>query len=478
MKDLNISKKEAGQIISEYMYQYGMETIANRSLARIEDGLLPSGRYVIYACIDLKAYNNMKCARIVGNVIADWSPHGNSATYEALVNSTRDRIPFITGQGNFGHIHFKDSIGFAAERYTECRLSKISNIILDASEIEIVPKDKNYDERREYPIFLPVKLPMILLNGTEGISVAVKAKIPPINLGELSKALLSYLEHSDINLALKFIKGPDYGEGKIISSKEEIRALFNSGQGSIEYECLYLIEKEKGFYKLIINNFCPEFNADSFLVQCEKLIDADIINYARNESGGKYGDRLVIAASSKEILDKYVMPKIRRKINYNFFLLDSDIQDSRKITPKQMNLKDIFEKWVAIRKLTINKKIESEIHFLKIELEKEKGRQIAVNFLDLLFKILKNTKDLKSDLMIKMKLTQLQAEVISSMRVDSLQRLSQAKVDANVLNIEAAIQKSESMLKNINSVMINDIKSMIKEINKENGHLFKRGTIL
>lgn len=473
-KDLTVTEKEAGSIVSDAMYTYGMEVNGNRALPRIEDGLKPVQRFIIWAMHDLNAKNFMKSARISGAVIADWSPHGEASTYEALVNMVHDRVPLVDGQGNFGK---PPNIEAASSRYTEARMSAFTRLFIsETPDLNVVKKAQNYDERREYPIFLPVRLPLLLLNGAEGIALAMSTRIPPQNLAEIIKCLLVYLQTNDIKKATKNITGPDYGSGRLISDAATIRDVYDKGDGTLEFECVYSKTSLAGNKKLIITNFCPTFNPENFLTACEKLIEEDVIDYARNESGGKNGDRIVVAYSDDALLDKYVIPRLKKKINYKFNLLISDGKDG--VKPVSLNLADIITTWVDIRKGVIKLTLEDELKRLSVELEKEEGKIIAIDALDKIFTVLKSSEDFVEELIKKMKLTRLQAETVAGMRVESLQKLSKPKVEEKIKALTSEIETVKMKLSDIPRVLMQQIKDIEKWLEKTHPELLKRGTAI
>lgn len=472
-KDTSVTEKEAGSILSNDMHIYGTEVNCNRAIPRIEDGLKPVQRFIIWAMHDLNAKNFMKSARISGAVIADWSPHGEASTYEALVNMVHDRLPLIEGQGNFGN---SLNISAASSRYTEARMSAFTKLFIsDMPDLGIVKKALNYDDRREYPVFLPMRLPLLLLNGAEGMGLALSTRIPPQNLGEMIKCLLCYLQTGDIRKATKLIRGPDYGSGKLLSPPNIVKEVYEKGDGTLEYECIYTKTTLGGIKKLIITGFCPRFNPDSFLLKCESFED-DVIEYARNESGGKNGNKIVVAYTDEALLDKYVMPLLKKKINYKFNLLVSDDKDG--VKPVSMNLQDIVTKWIDIRKDTIRQTLEAELKKLASDIEKEEGKIIAIDALDKLFTILKSSEDLIDDLMKKMKLSKLQSETVAGMQVSSLQKLSKPKIEEKIAALNLELDEIRAQLGDISSVLVQQIKDVERWLDKNHPELLKRGTAI
>jgi DNA gyrase/topoisomerase IV subunit A len=385
-----------------------------------------------------------------------------------------DRLPLVEGQGNFGR---PPNIGAASSRYTESRMSAFTKLFIsETPDLHIRKKALNYDERREYPVFLPVRLPLLLLNGAEGIALALSTRIPPQNLAEMIKCLLVYLQTNDIKKATKHILGPDYGNGKLISDETAIRDMYANGSGTLEFECVYSKTSLAGNKRLVVTDFCPTFNPESFLVACEKLIEDDIIDYARNESGGKNGDRITIGYSNEALLDRHVIPRLKKKVNYKFNLLVSDGNDG--VKPVSMNLSEVITTWVDIRKNTIKLTLEQELKRLSVDIEKEQGKLKAIEFLGELFDILKSSNDLIEALIKNLGLTRLQAEAVAGMRVESLQKLSKSKIDEKLKGLMDEVAAINEQLSDISGVLIKQIKDIEKWANKACPELLKRGTAI
>lgn len=474
-KDIGVVDIEAGKLVTDSMYRYGMHVTEHRALPRLEDGLKPVQRFIVWAAHEMGAHKFMKSVRITGNCMSDYHPHGDASIYEALVNMTHTRCPLIEGHGNFGR---PPNLPFAAARYTQARLSALSDLLVTGTQdLAVMPKVLNYDERKEVPLFLPMRLPLLLLNGSEGISVAINSNIPPHNMKEVIDALIYFLQRGNIDKAIKKITGPDYGQGKLISDAATVQAVYEAGDGTLEYECVYSKERAvAGVKKLVVSNFCPGFNPDKFLLLCEKWLGDDLIEYARNESSAKTGDRIVVAYTDEAFITKTVMPALRKKINYKFNLL----VDAGKGTVKAMplNMKNIISKWVDARKAVIKHTLEADMKLRKIELEKEEGKLIAIGLLDKLFQILKVTDDLVADLMKKIGLTKLQAETVANMRVESLQKLSKTKLEDKIKGIKAEISEVETQLLDIPAVLMQQVKDIEKWIAKNQPELLTRGTLI
>jgi DNA gyrase/topoisomerase IV subunit A len=450
-----------GSFIKEAMYRYGTEVIENRALPRIEDGLKPGQRHVIWATHKLNTNHFVKCAKVVGLTIAEYSPHGDIATYGTLVNMIRSRYTPFTGQGNFGC----ELTSAASQRYSECKLSPFFKLFsTNLPDVDVVPYEKNFDETRDQPVYLPTLLPYLLLFGSEGIAVATTCKIPEFNMKEICEALATYILSKDINKALKKIKAPDGFDCTLVSTKAEVDALFKSGDGTLEYECRHtLVANGKKGFLLTITGYTPEFPLESFLSRCGKLSDEDVIDFVRNETSAKNGKKIILAFKDKATYDKKILPMLRKKINYKFNVL---FPKDGGLRPKLCSLANIIEDWVAIRKNTIMATLVKKEEDLQKLLSKEEAKRKAILNLDDIFKALKSDIDFKVYLQDKLKLTLEQAIYISDMRVEALKKATLLDAETQIVKLNNNIAEVISTKKDIDSVIIEQIKTLVSWVNK------------
>jgi len=472
-------------ILSNKYLSYAISTIISRSLPDIRDGLKPVHRRIIYSMYQLKLLKNSpfkKCARIVGDVMGKYHPHGDQAIYDSLVRLAQDfstRIPLIEGQGNFGNI---DGDNAAAMRYTEARLEPISNYFFDGIEEEAIDLKENYDGQNLEPKVLPSKLPNILLNGASGIAVGMATNIPPHNIYELNKAIIKIINNPKITLInlFKFFSGPDLPTGgTILITSEEKKSIYKNGKGSFLIRSKWHIEKLKnGLYQIIISEIPYQVNKTRLIEQLANLINTKKIPLedVLDESDEKI--RILLKPKNKNI-DSYKLIElcfklsdlsIRYSCNFNV-LVDG-------IFPKQLGLKEILKHFIDFRILTIKRKTIFNINKIKKRLEILKGYIITYKFLNEIILIIRTVDDPKKILIKKYKLSQIQVDAILNMYLGSLKKLDE-------LNTKIEIKKLKDDLKFLyklinNKKFLNDY--FIKEVNKTNEELvdnkYKRKTLI
>ena len=257
-KQENVIPTDYAEVMQKSYIDYAMSVIISRALPDVRDGLKPVQRRTLYDMYELgirydRPYR--KCARIVGDTMGKYHPHGDSSIYGALVNMAQEwstRYPLVDGHGNFGSV---DGDGAAAMRYTEARLSKISMEMLADINKDTVDFQPNFDETEKEPVVLPVKVPNLLINGAEGIAVGMATSIPPHNFGEVVDGVIAYMKNPDITTAemMQYIKGPDFPTGGIVANQDDLAAIYETGQGKIKIRGRIEIEKGKaGKDKLVI----------------------------------------------------------------------------------------------------------------------------------------------------------------------------------------------------------------------------------
>lgn len=496
-----ITDQDGQDIVLDAMSRYAEYAAEDRAIQRIEDGLKPVHRRILWAAhSETKARTRFeKSAAIVGDTLKAFHPHGDSSVYGAMVGMVNDRYPTLDGQGNWGNAAQDDPA--AAYRYTESRLSAIARILaMDTPDIEVVPYAPNYTNKKREPVFLPMRLPLILLNGGTGIAVGINAGIPPHNVEEVIDAVITSVETGDTAEGAKKIKGPDYGTGIILSSKSDIKSLYKTGDGTIEYSCEYKIEageKKRGGgreQKLVITSIAPEFSIKRFMEECGKLQDNKSILYARDESSNKNGVRIVVGFDNPSAIQKFVIPKLRKKINYKFNVLVSakkklseqnidelneDTEGEKRVKIKQLlPLPEILREWISARKKVIHATLRKELKGLRVDLEKEQGKRLAREQIDKLLAIVKSGEEMVPALVKKLGMTQLQAETVAAMRVDTLQKSSQEKIAARISELKSSIKRVKEDLKDIPGVLVRQVREIEDWFKKNAPETMKRGTKL
>ena len=380
---------------------YAMSVIHGRALPDVRDGLKPVHRRILFAMHDLKNYFNRpykKSARVVGDVIGKYHPHGDSAVYDAMVRMAQDfsmRYMLVEGQGNFGSI---DGDPPAAMRYTEVRMSKITDQLLADIEKDTVNFSPNYDGSEEIPDVLPTRVPTLLVNGSSGIAVGMATNIPPHNLTEVINGSLALLENpkTSIDQLTQSISGPDFPTGGIIDGKMGIYEAYNTGRGIIYVRAKTSVEEDKsGNQSLVINEIPYMVNKARMLEKIAELVKdkkIDGIREIRDESD-KDGLRVVIDVKKGESVDVlennlYAQTQLEQSFGINFTVLVNG-------QPKVLNLKEILQEFIKHRKDVVTKRTKFELKKAKDRGHIVEGLMVAIANIDAIITIIKKSKDPK-----------------------------------------------------------------------------------
>jgi topoisomerase-4 subunit A len=470
----NIIKDNIDSILKSRYLSYAVSTIISRSLPDVRDGLKPVHRRIIYSMYLLKLFNNTpfkKSARIVGDVMGKFHPHGDQAIYQSLVRMAQDfssRVTLIEGQGNFGNI---DGDNAAAMRYTEARLENITELFFDGIEEDSTTFSENYDGQNLEPDVLPSKLPNILLNGATGIAVGMATNIPPHNLLELNESTIQLIKKpnaSDSEL-LKFIKGPDLPTGgEIILSSNEKKNIYKKGIGSFLINSKWHEEKIKnGMYEVVITEIPFQVNKVKIIEQLANLINLKKIplDDVRDESDENI--RIVLKPKNRNI-------DINKLVDLCFKLSDLSIKYSCNFNalekgriPKQLGLKSILGQFIDFRKVTVKRKSKYNINKNNQRLEILKGYLVVFANLDKIIKIIRTKDDPKKEIIKVFKLSEVQAEAILNMRLGALKKLDE-------LNLNKEIKKLKEINIDLKKLINNDDylnKFLIQEIKEINNSL-------
>jgi len=470
------TETEYGTIIPEGVVQemkksyldYAMSVIISRALPDVRDGLKPVHRRILYAMWSLGLKSNAKfrkSATVVGGVLGKYHPHGDSSVYEAMVRLAQDfsmRYPLVRGQGNFGSM---DGDGAAAMRYTEAKLSAISEEMLydiDKDTVDFVP---NYDGSQNEPKVLPAKLPQLLLNGTMGIAVGMSTNIPPHNMEELGNAISHLIDKPEATVddLMEFVKGPDFPTGGIIYDKKDIKQAYATGRGGIVLRGkAEIVEPKSGFFQIVITELPYQTNKAAFVEKIADLVKnkkMDGIKDLRDESD-KDGVRVVIdlkkdAYPKKIINSLYKQTQLQTTFHVNLLALVDGIQ------PKVLTLKMVLEEYIKHRTDVIRRRTEYELRRAKARAHILEGLMIALKNIDAVIKVIKASKDkeiAKTNLMKKFKLSEIQAIAILEMRLQSLANLEKLK-------IENELKEKLKLIKDLESILASKVKvkKMIKD---------------
>ncbi len=393
-KSINIKKE-----LKKSYLDYAMSVIIDRALPDIRDGLKPVHRRILYAMYILKNNFNKpykKSARIVGDVIGKYHPHGDNAVYDTIVRMAQNfslRYPLINGQGNFGSI---DGDSAAAMRYTEIRMSKITQDFLKDIKKNTVNFLPNYDSTELIPEILPTKIPNILINGSTGIAVGMATNIPPHNIGEIINALLKFIKNKNISTKhlMKYIKGPDFPTGGIIENNNGIYKAYKTGKGTIKIKAKIKLEEDcKNNKKLIVINELPyQTNKIKIIEKIIELIKNKKIEGITNirDESNKEGIRIIIEIkkdTKKKILINKLLNLTNLKINYGINIVA--IFNGK---PKKFNLKEIFNIFIKHRKKIIKNKTLFKLKIIKKKIHILEGLIISSLYIDKIIKIIKNSK--------------------------------------------------------------------------------------
>lgn len=462
------------ETLTKSYLEYSMSVIVGRALPDVRDGLKPVHRRILYAMYKMGITSNSaykKSARIVGDVIGKYHPHGDSAVYEALVRMAQDfsmRIPLIDGQGNFGSI---DGDSAAAMRYTEARLTKIAEELLkdiDKDTVDFIP---NYDGSEKEPVVLPARFPNLLVNGSSGIAVGMATNIPPHNLTELIDAILYMIDNKDATIEdiLKFVKGPDFPTGGIIFGKSGIIEAYKSGRGTIKIRAKYHIE-HKGKKEIIVIDELPfQVNKSKLIEKISELVKDKIIDgisEIRDESD-REGIRVIIELKKdamSEIILNNLYKHTQMQVSFGINMLGIYNRE-----PKLFNLFELLDIFIKHRKTVVIRRTIYELEEAKKRAHILKGLLIALANIDEVVEIIKkseNVKEAKENLINRFKLTQIQAQAILDMKLARLTSLEVEKLEKEYEELMKKIEYLNSILKE-ESVLEGVIKDELIEIKEK-----------
>jgi topoisomerase-4 subunit A len=445
--------------------EYAMSVVMGRALPDVADGQKPVQRRILYAMHELGLYRpakHVKSARVVGDVLGKYHPHGDVAAYDALVRQAQPfnmRYPLIDGQGNFGS---RDGDGAAAMRYTECRLTPIAELLLSEIDRDTVDFGPNYDGSFQEPKLLPARLPMLLLNGASGIGVGMATEIPSHNMREVAQAAIAAIRKPEISSAelLRIVRGPDLpGGGQIISAPGEIAAAYAGGRGSLRMRARWKIEDlARGQWQIVVTELPHGVSARDVLEDVEratnpkpkegkkslspdqanlKALMLNVLEAVRDESDKAQPVRLVFEPrSSRQDAQEFVHlllanTRLEATLPVNFVMLGRDGR------PRQKTLRDIVTEWIAFRFDTVRRRTQHRLNEVDRRIHILEGRQIALLSIDKIIRVIRNSDEPKSELMAKFELTEIQAEDILEIRLRQLARLEGIKIEKELKELKS-----------------------------------------
>ncbi len=442
--------------LKESYLDYAMSVIVGRALPDVRDGLKPVQRRILYAMYEAGNEWNKpfkKSARIVGDVIGKYHPHGDMPVYEALVRMAQDftmRYPLVDGQGNFGSI---DGDPPAAMRYTEVRLTRIAHEMLADLEKETVEFVPNYDNTLKEPVVLPSKLPNLLVNGASGIAVGMATSIPPHNLGEVLSACLALLRNPDLTIEelMEYIKGPDFPTGAYIVGRSAILNAYETGKGTIKLRAKYHVEREKNKVKLVFTEIPYQVNKASVVEKIARLIKEKKLEAAtevRDESD-RHGIRVVVElkkewANAPHLVAKEIFANTPLETNFGIILLA--LVNGR---PEILTLKDLLQHFLNWRRTVVIRRTQYDLRKAKERAHILEGFLKALEHLDEIIELIKTSdtpKTAKDRLIARFNFTEVQAQEILNLRLQRLTALEREKILLEYEELKRAIERYERIL--------------------------------
>ena len=478
----NIHEVNFSDALGDRYFAYALSTITSRSLPDVRDGLKPVHRRLLYAMLQLKldpSSGFKKCARVVGDVIGKYHPHGDVAVYDAMVRLAQEfsvRYPLVEGQGNFGSI---DGDNAAAMRYTEARLTEVALTLLQDIYDETVDFKDTYDGSEKEPIVLPGAFPNLLANGSEGIAVGMATSIPPHNAGEICDALLYLIKspNAQIGKLTSFIQGPDFPTGGVIvEPRENITAAYDTGRGSFRVRARW--EKEDlgmGMYNIVITEIPYQIQKSKLIEKIAELFKEKklaLLGNIRDESAEDV--RIVLEPKSRSVDADMLMESLFKltdletRIQLNMNVLDAAH------APKVMSLREVLQSFLDHRHEVLVRKSKFRLGKIKNRLEILEGLLIAYLNLDEVIKIIRKEDEPKQVMMKKWKLSDVQAEAILNMRLRQLRKLEEIEIRREHDELSAEMKELNSLLKN-EEKRWNVISEQIKEIKQKFGQSTELG---
>lgn len=472
-----IKSVEIESEMQESYLSYAMSVIIGRALPDARDGLKPVHRRILYAMNDMGMRHNTqfkKCARIVGEVLGKYHPHGDTAVYESLVRMAQDfsmRYPLIDGHGNFGSV---DGDSPAAMRYTEARLAEIAEELLVDIDKETVQFVDNFDASLKEPSLLPAKIPNLLINGSSGIAVGMATNIPPHNLNEVIDGTIYLIDHPDASIKdlMKKIKGPDFPTGGVIMGTEGIKEAYETGRGRLKVRGRAHIEQSpKGKTQIIINELPYEVKKSNLIAYIAELVrnkKLEGISDLRDESD-KSGMRIVVDVK-RDVIPNVIV---------NFLYKNTQLESTVGIimlslvdgVPKTLNVKSLLQEYIKHRFTIVVNRSKYELKVAEERLHIVQGLLIALDNLDEVISTIRSSKDVptaKERLMKKFKLSGIQAQAILDMRLQRLTGLERDKVKQEGRELEEKIKKLKKLLGS-DEMVYGVIKDELAEMKKKYG---------
>ena len=469
--DIDIEKR-----MKEAFIDYAMSVIVSRALPDVRDGLKPVHRRILYSMYEENLTSDkpfFKSATTVGNVIGRYHPHGDASVYDAMVRLAQDfsmRYPLIDGHGNFGSV---DGDPPAAYRYTEARMSKLSNVLLENIEKDTVDFAPNFDEKRKEPTILPTRIPTLLVNGSSGIAVGMATNIPPHNLTEVLNGAMAQIDNPDITVEelMEHIQGPDFPTSATIMGRSGIRSAYNTGRGKIIIRAKAQIEEHKDGTSSIIVTELPYQVNKKMLVESianlvkEKKIEglSDIDDHSSDRVGIRLEIFLKRDANPYVVLNQlYKYTRLQDSFSVNLLA----ICDGK---PKTMGLKEVLEHFINFQKEIVTRRTKYDLAKAEARMHILEGLRIALANIDEVIEVIRNSyDDAKENLMARFGLSEIQAQSVLDMRLAQLQRLNGEKIDEEFNELTLRVEQFKALLAD-EHLLMEQIKEELTEIRDKFG---------
>ena len=452
-KDRKVAVNIVGEMRKSFL-DYSMSVIVARALPDVRDGLKPVHRRILYTLYEEgmtpdKKYQ--KSANAVGAVMGHYHPHGDSAIYESMVRMAQDftyRHTLVDGHGNFGSI---DGDGAAASRYTEARLAKISMELLRDLNKDTVDFSENYDGQRKEPVVLPSRFPNILVNGNMGIAVGMATNIPPHNLGEVIDGCVAYIDNPEITVTelMQYIKGPDFPTAGVILGNSGIKRAYESGRGTITIRGMATVEETHNKHRIVITELPYQVNKKALIQRIGELVRDKVIDGISNlsDESALEGIKIVIdvkkEANANVVLNNlYKHTQIQTSYGINFLMLVDG-------SPRTLGLREIIEKYIDHQKHVIYRRCQFDLKRYKDRLHILDGLKIALDNIDRVIKIIRESADddeAKAGLMSNFALSEVQSQAILDMRLKRLTGLEKSKIEEEIAELEKLVKELEEIL--------------------------------
>ena len=452
-RDRKVAVNIVGEMRKSFL-DYSMSVIVARALPDVRDGLKPVHRRILYTLYEEgmtpdKKYQ--KSANAVGAVMGHYHPHGDSAIYESMVRMAQDftyRHTLVDGHCNFGSI---DGDGAAASRYTEARLAKISMELLRDLNKDTVDFSENYDGQRKEPVVLPSRFPNILVNGNMGIAVGMATNIPPHNLGEVIDGCVAYIDNPDITVTelMQYIKGPDFPTAGVILGNSGIKRAYESGRGAITIRGMATVEETHNKHRIVITELPYQVNKKALIQRIGELVRDKVIDGISNlsDESALEGIKIVIdvkkEANANVVLNNlYKHTQLQTSYGINFLMLVDG-------SPRTLGLREIIEKYIDHQKHVIYRRCQFDLKRYKDRLHILDGLKIALDNIDRVIKIIRESADddeAKAGLMSNFALSEVQSQAILDMRLKRLTGLEKSKIEEEIAELEKLVKELEEIL--------------------------------